>query len=209
MSVKSMDGVGLIIKGVAAIYALFPGLAVALHMVEIPPSLGDLVKIIAFSVSGTVIIAVFLLDRRVRRISNERAVLLSVGGVVVGGMLLIGYFWFATAYTAKVVDPPGVTTPYIVPMHPTAEIVRIVHPANGYNPTIFEYERAMRMETDRARLKKAVGEENIFTVIVMILLLVFSEVLLIAPVVMVAWKLAGARIISAPSDARPEPAGGG
>jgi hypothetical protein len=183
---KSIENAGTLIKAVAAIIALFPGVAVLAGLVDVPPSLIQLVKIISFSVSGIVLLSVFLLGDRLRRMSGERAAIGATIAVLLGAACATGYFTFANRYTVSVEDIRGEVRTYIVPMQPSPAIRRIVEPMQN------DYRLALHISADRAELKRLMTAESGTSMTIMILLLVFSQVLLVAPVVGIAWKLAGA-----------------
>jgi hypothetical protein len=180
-----IDKANNVIKGIAAIVALFPGIAVLLRLVEIPPSLADLVKVISFSLSGVVLIAVFLLGDRITRLSKEKVALYSIVAVLLGAGCSYGYFRFADSHTVVVELPDQTTEKYIVPLNPSASIREAVEAMDG------SYEAALQLSPDREALKRSMDRESGSSMLVMILLLVLSELLLVAPVVGAAWRLAG------------------
>lgn len=185
------DAVATVIKGIAAIYALFPGIAVLLGIVAIPPSLVDMVRVISFSVSGVVLISVFLLGERLLRLSRERAALYSIVAVLIGAVCVGAYFQFANAHTVEIQvgrDPAtgrDELKTYIIPLNPSPEMRELVEPDN-------DYRIALQTSGERERLKQLMIAEGWSSMAIMILLLVISEVLLVAPVVAVAWIWAGA-----------------
>jgi hypothetical protein len=176
---------GNVIKGMAALVALFPGAAIIFGLVDIPPTLIDLVKVISFSVSLIVLIAVFLLRARIVAMSNDRAAIIAVVAVLIGAASLTFYYQFANAHTVNIgtEDDPD---RHIVPLNPSAEIHAQVDLFGG------DYGEALRMGPEPETLKLLMRRESATSVIVMIVLLVLSQVFLIAPVVGAAWKLVGA-----------------
>ena len=198
------DAVATVIKGVAAIYALFPGIAVLSGLVAIPPSLVDMVRIISFSVSGVVLISVFLLGERLLRLSKERAALFSVIAVLLGAICVGGYFQFANAHTVEIQVGRNATTgqdefkTYIIPMNPSPQMRALVEPDN-------DYRIALQTSGDREKLKELMVAEGWSSMAIMILLLILSEVLLVAPVVAVAWIWAGVSAAPAKGGKKPPP----
>src|SRR4051812_37468013 len=122
------DAVATVIKGVAAIYALFPGIAVLVGLVSIPPSLVDMVRVISFSISGVVLISVFLMGERLLHLSRERAALYSIIAVLIGAVCVGGYFQFANRHTVEIQVGRDATTghdtfkTYIIPLNPSQEM---------------------------------------------------------------------------------------
>ena len=211
-TVRQFEYVGAIIKGIAAIYALFPGIAILYGLVEIPPTLVDMVKIIAFSVSGIVLLSVFLLDSQIRRLRPARAVVYSVIGVLLGAVCVVTFFSFANQHAIVVENSRGEEQHFITPLTPSQEIIRIVHPRVPNAPTPHEYKRAMQIEPEREHLKELVRRASLWTTVIIIVLLVLSEVLLIAPLVAAAWRLAYALFgqagaVAGPIDQKPDSGG--
>lgn len=178
-----------LIKAVGAVIVLFPGIAVLIGIVDIPPSLADMVNLIAYSVCAAVLLVVFLLDDRIRRMSNLRAALLGIGGVVLGSACVLVYFDFANDHVVEISAPEGAENKFITPRTPKREILEIVDPAVPGDPSITEYKTALEGSVQNERLKELMKDHSGSSMLVMIILLVLSEVLLIAPVVAIAWKL--------------------
>jgi len=199
---KSFDTVGAVIKGVAAIYALFPGIAVLSGLVAIPPSLADMVKVISFSVSGIVLISVFMLGDRMRHLSKERAAIFSLIAVLIGAACVGGYFQFANRHTVEIQVTATETKTLIIPLNPSRDILELVEPDN------YDYRITLQTSPERERLKRMMMAESWSSMAIMILLLILSEVLLVAPVVAAAWILAGAPDVMG-ADSKEESAEGG
>jgi len=189
---QAVEKISGVLKGIAAVIALFPGVAIYFRLVDIPPTLMQLVEIISFSISLIVIISVFLARDIISRMGSARVGLLCSIAVVLGAASITGYFLFARGHTVVVRAPEGPTPGshenvqrYIVPLNPSPELTAIVDPFFG------DYEEAIRMSVQRETMKQLMNEESGSSLLVMIVLLVLSELLLMAPVVVGAWKLAG------------------
>lgn len=181
-----------VIKGIGVLIALFPGVAIFFRLVDIPPTLMQLVQIISFSISLIVLISVFLARSIINRMSRERIALVCAVAVVLGAISITSYYLFARSHTVVVrtLDPAAPAEEarvdrYVVPLNPSPELREIVDPYFG------DYQEAIRMSVDRQTMKQLMEEESRSSLLIMIILLVLSEVLLIAPVVIAAWKLAG------------------
>src|SRR5436190_6209224 len=203
-----MDGltsVTNLLRGLGALIAIFPAVAVVFGLVDIPPTLIDLVKIISFSVSLIVLLGVFLLRSWILNLSNGRAALLAAVAVAIGAISLTTYFQFANSHTVKIEENPEAERYFIVPLNPSQAILDRVRPFGG------DYEEALRMSTQRETLAQLMEEQRASSLAIISLLLILSQVLLIAPVVAAAWKLAGAPAIvpepAAAAAAPPAPAG--
>src|SRR3546814_11657416 len=64
---------GWLIKAVAGILALLPGVAILLGLVDIPPDLEDLINYISFSISIVTILAVMLLTPAIDKVRPSLA----------------------------------------------------------------------------------------------------------------------------------------
>lgn len=201
MPVKQIESAGNAIKAVAGIIALFPGIVVLLGLVAIPPSLADLVKIISFSISGVVLLAVFLMGDRIQRLSKGRTVFYTVTAVVLGAACATFYFQFANRHTVIVETGPASAETYIIPLDPSERIREVVAPLD------YDYKVALQAATQRAELRRWMVDESGSSMAVMIVLLVLSQILLVAPVVAAAWRLAAAPDAQGP-DQGDAPAGG-
>lgn len=190
----NMKNVGGIVKAAAGLLALFPGIAILLGLVDIPPSVGNLIKVISFSVSVLVILAVFLLSDRIQRMSNNRAVLYAIIAVVIGSATATTYYQFANSRLVTVQKVDGSSEKYLAPGTPSQQILDIVQPAVDGRPTISEYQFALQSTGAGSDLKDLMLAESRWTMILMVVLLILSEVLLVAPIIAAAWKLAGAAI---------------
>ena len=182
MPVNPVDSVSNLLKGLVALVAVFSGVAALLGIVDIPPTLVTLVRAIAFSVLLVVLIAVFLFRRRISRIPRGKVAIWALVGVCLGATCATGYYRFANQYTA--IPIPGGEERYVVPLWPKDDIRRIVDPEGG------DYEEALRSSPARMDLRELMQEQSGSTIFLMILLLVISEVLLVAPVVAAGWRLA-------------------
>ena len=184
---NNFESTGNVIKSAAALIALFPGLAIIFGLVDIPPTLADLVKVISFSVSVIVLIAVFLLRDRIVAMSNERAAIIGVIAVLIGAASLTFYYRFADKHTVVIPIPSTQEVErHIIPLNPSREILDRVAIYSG------DYDETLRMHPDAELLKDEMKDQAGSAVIIMILLLVLSQLFLIAPVVAAAWKLVGA-----------------
>jgi hypothetical protein len=184
---------GNVIKGAAALIALFPGIAVIFDLVDIPPTVIQLVRIISFSVGIIVLLAVFLLRDRIVAMSNERAAILGVVAVLIGAASLTGYYQFASRHTVIIpVEGTDRVDRYVIPLNPTPEIRTPVEIFGG------DYDEALRMSPEAETLKIRMRDQQGSSVVIMVLLLVLSQVFLVAPVVAAAWKLVGAPVMDGP-----------
>jgi len=180
-----------VVKAVVGLMALFPGIAVLIALVDIPPSLGQTIKIIAFSVCVVVVLSVFLLDDWLARVSGKLAVVGALLGVITGAVCLQIYRGFAQTHVVEI-NAPAPHNIYIAPRTPSEDILRIVDPVKPGRPTVIEYRQALNASNRADELKEMMEQESGSATTIMILLLILAEVMLLAPVVALVWKLASA-----------------
>jgi DMSO/TMAO reductase YedYZ heme-binding membrane subunit len=187
--IERIQSAGNVVKAVIGLMALFPGIAVLIALVDIPPSLGQTIKVIAFSVCVVVVLSVFLLDDWLARLRRKLAIVGALLGVIAGAACLQAYRGFAQAHVVEINAPPPHNL-YIAPRTPSQDILNIVDPVSPGRPTVIEYRQALGGSNNSDQLKQLMDQESGWTTVIMIALLILSEVLLIAPVVALVWKLA-------------------
>lgn len=193
---------GNAIKGAAALIALFPGVAMMLDLVDIPPTVAQLVTIISFSVGIIVLLGVFLLRDRIVAMTNDRAAIIGVVAVLIGAASLTGYFLFAGTHAVAIpVEGTDRVDHYVIPYSPSPGLQAKVDIFDG------DWDEALRMSPAAESMKIEMRENQGSSVIIMVLLLVLSQVFLIAPVVAAAWKLVGAPAMDAAQEQADPPPG--
>jgi hypothetical protein len=206
--IERIRNAGLIVKAVLGLTALFPGIAILLGLVEIPPTVGNMIYVISFSVSIIVILSIFLLSDRIQALGNGRAIAMAAVTLTLGGICLTAYVPFATSHLVTFDRDDGSADRVLAPRSPSPALLGSVSHENPGRPTVAEYRAALQMAPDREQLRQMMVAESWSTMAIMLVLLVFSEALLIAPVVGLAWKAAGAAIVPAPHEARGPHEGG-
>jgi hypothetical protein len=190
--VDRIKNAGTIVKAVIGLMTLFPGIAILTGLVEIPPTVGNMIYVISFSVSVLVILSIFLLTDRIQKLSNGRAVAYALAALIGGGVCLTFYVPYATSNLVPFLKDDGTADRVLKPRSPSGEILRSVMHEDPGHPTVAEYTAALQMAPNRVPLRQMMVSQSWSTMAMMLLLLVLSEALLIAPVVGLAWKLAGA-----------------
>lgn len=199
-----IEGAGKAIKAIGAVIALFPGMAYLVGIVELPASMVTTVTIVAFSVSTVVLIAVFLLGDWIRLLSKRRAIIYSVSAVILGGLIVIAYSEFAQSHVVTI--PPSAGSPKISFVTPVAPSDAFLESMGTGHPTKANYEDAYFAAADIPIFREDLHRESLWTRLIMYLLLLLSQILLIAPVVAAAWKLADTMAAKVPPGAAPAPA---
>lgn len=186
-----------LIKWAVAILAFFPGLAVYLSLVEVPPDFVGAAQIISVSVSILVIVCIPLFSDRLARIRKRWVAGAALALVLVGAGGLIYYTRFAKSQividrwtgvpVAKEADLPR----RIMPLNPPAgDIANTIAPYEGRHPKE-SYELALEglSREDADLLRTRMAEESMGSFSLMVFLLLLSQVLLVAPPVALAWRL--------------------
>jgi hypothetical protein len=173
-----IGSMGNLVKAVIAFLALLPSVAVITDMIDIPPSLGQLVKIVTVPVSVVAIIGLFAQRRTIRRWSGRKAAIVFGCCALFGSAAAVSYYFFAEAHVfeyqgARMVSPIG----------PSAEIRNIIEPWDD------RYDQALDNSPYKDRLQDLLKEESALAVIVMILLMAACQLLLVTAMVGSAWKL--------------------
>ena len=180
-----------IVKGILGLLALCPGIALFIGLVEIPPSVGKIVYLLSFFVSALAILAIILMTDWVERLSSAVALIIAVVSLAVGATCLVTYMQYATDHIIPVTDDNGNDVKYLAPASPSEAVLTLVRHRNPGHPTISEYQRALQLSGQRGELKRMIARESWSVMLFMLLLLIGAEVLLITPLVALAWKLAG------------------
>jgi hypothetical protein len=198
---EKIQGIGGIIKAVGGVIALFPGILFLLGIVELPNAMAKTATIVAFSVSVVVIIAVFLLGDWLEQLSKGRAIIYSVSAVMISGMIVIAYSEFAESHVIQIPAQTGRES-LAIPLNPSADLLLNLDPATPGHPDKMDYEQRLVGGADPASFKELLYHEGRSTRLIMYLMLLVSQVLLIAPVIAAAWKLASVAS-PVPAPARP------
>jgi len=197
--IERIQNAGLIVKGILALMVLLPSLTVFLKLVDIPPTVGGVIYIIGTCVSIAVILSIILLTDVIERMSNTKLVICSGLALAMGSFCLTQYAPFAFSHLVPFVREDGNAAKVLAPMSPSEDILKHVPHRTPGRPTVSEYTDALQMAAESDELERLMARASWRTMVVMLLLLVCSEVLLIAPIVALAWKLAGGTI-SPPAD---------
>jgi hypothetical protein len=206
--IERINNAGLVVKGILALLALLPGVAVFIGLVEIPPSVGKIIYVISIFVSILVILSIILLSDVIQRVRNGPLVIGAVLGLVAGVLCLVAYIPYATGNVVEYTNEKGESLKILAPNPPAPEAIQNMVPhATPGHPTVSEYASALQMADDRTELMRLMVAASWPVMAIMLLLLVASEVFLIGSIVALAWKIAGIGETPAP-DAREKRAAG-
>jgi hypothetical protein len=184
-----------------AILAFFPGIAVYLELVEAPPDFVGAAKIISFSIAIMALICIPLLSDRIMTLDKRKVAIFAVAAVALGGASLLLYVNFAKTHIFSGVTDTG-EKKFIIPLFPSEDTQRIVDMMGTHAPLQERYSRAVE-SGDGPALIESLNSDSLDSFSLMVVLLLLSQVLLVAPPVAAAWRL-GPEKAEKPS----EPGGG-
>lgn len=190
--VERLKNAGLLVKGILALLALCPGVALFVGLVDIPPSVGRLIYLISFFFSVLAILAIITFSDWVQKLGNGAAIAIAAISITAGVICLVRYIPYSNEHVLDILDDQQrVVDKVLTPSSPSPAILGIVKHRRPGQPTHSEYQDAFAMANEPGDLKKQLAAETWDVMAIMLLLLIGSEVLLIAPIVALAWRLAG------------------
>jgi hypothetical protein len=179
---ERLGGLGNLIKALVALLALLPGVAVLTGLIDIPPTLVDLVKALSLFTGIGVLIAILLLSKPIRALRGRTVALMTVCAVVLGAGFAVAYRAVATRQVVIVTMGDQVER-FVVPLAPSKEIGRLVDPYGG------DYAEALMTSVRAERLHQLMDEESGGAVALMIALMVAAQTLMVGGIVVGGWKL--------------------
>lgn len=171
------------IKALAAVIALLPGVAILLGLVDIPPSVVDLIKFTSFALSIAVVIVVLLLSEQIRNLKPVLAAVIVAGCAITGGVLAVSYLTFTRSHIVITQDGPTIEH-FIIPLKPSAEIKKLIEPYQD------DYVEALETSVQSDELASAMQKESGSAIGAIVALLLCAQTLVISAIVIGAWKLA-------------------
>ena len=198
-------------RGLIAVLAFFPGIAVYLELVEAPPDFVGAAKIISFSIAIMALICIPLLSDKIMKLEKRKVALLAVAAVALGGVSLMFYVGFAKTHIFTGITEAG-EKKFIIPIYPSATTQDIVDMMGTRAPPQERYARAIE-SGDGPALIDSLNYDSWDSFGLMVVLLLLSQVLLVAPPVAAAWRLApekeGGPAAAEPAAGGGDPASGG
>lgn len=198
-----LDATGRLIKGLAALLSLFPAIALLFGLVDIPPSLSQIVKALSFFVSLAVLLSVVMLGPSIQKLKRAMAAALVIGTVLIGSISAISYWVVAENHvlTTNVPAAEGERIDrIIIPLNPSARVQELVRPFRG------DYRQAVYTGRHGEELRRLLDKESTSAIILMLVLLLSANVLLVLGVVIGAWKIAASMARRKPGTPAPAPA---
>jgi hypothetical protein len=180
---ERLGGLATLIKAMIGILALLPGVAVLTGLIDIPPTLVELVKALSVFTGIGVLIAILLLSESIRRASARKVALLTVAAVLLGGGFALAYRTVASGQVVVVTMGDQVER-FVIPLAPSEEIGSLVAPYGG------DYAEALMTSVRAERLRQLLEEDSGSAVALMVLLMVVAQTLMVGGLVIGGWKLA-------------------
>ncbi len=192
-----IDRTGNLIKGIAALIGFVPVAVLLFGLVEIPPSLSNLIKVLSFFISTAAIISIIMLRSSIRRFSDTVAAGIIMAVILLGSISAICYWRVADKHVLVTrVGTSDILDRVVLPLNPSPEIQHLVEPfkpRNGYRAAKESYRAAIYTGRRGSELRSMIEQENTSAIILMLVLLVSANVLLVFGIVAGAWKIAEAR----------------
>jgi hypothetical protein len=171
-----------LIKAAAGLLALVPGIAILVGLVDIPPTLIDLIKYLSFAISIVVLLSIFLLSEQIKTIGKGAAATAIIACAVAGAILATSYLVFARNHVV-VTGAGDDAEQHIIPLRESRELRSLIEPYAG------DYVEALETSVQQVRLNQLMERESGGSIAVMITLLVLAQTLIITAIVLGAWKL--------------------
>ena len=172
-----------LIKAMIAVLALLPGAAVLTGLIDIPPTLVELVKALSVFAGIGILIAILLLSDSIRRLGGRTVAVLTLASVLLGGGFAMGYRSVASRQVVVVTTDAGIER-FVIPLAPSDEIARLVLPYRD------DYAEALMTSVRAERLRQLMEEESGSAVALMVVLMVLAQTLLVGGLLVGGWKLA-------------------
>lgn len=179
---ERLGGLSSLIKAAIGLLALLPGVAVLTGLIDIPPTLVELVKALSVFVGIGVLIAIMLLSETIRRLNGRTVALMTVSAIVLGAGFAVAYRAVATRQVVIVAMGDQIER-FVVPLVPSEEIGRLVGPYGG------DYAEALMTSVRAERLRQLMEEESGSAVALLVALMVAAQTLMIGGIVVGGWKL--------------------
>jgi hypothetical protein len=181
---EQISATGKLVQAIGALIGLTPAVALLFDIVDVPPSLIQLIRAVSFFITVAVVVIIILLRAQIRKLSNKRAATMVLVTVLLGTASATGYWLFADSHMVTVSRGKEAER-FVIPLNPSAKIRELVAPFNG------QYEQALYVSRRREELRGAMEDEDTSAVLLMLFLLVSANVLLVSAVVGGAWKISG------------------
>jgi hypothetical protein len=166
-----------LLKAVIGLLGLLLPTVVVTTLIEIPLTLGTLVKLITFPTSVVAVVGIFLLGETIRRWTVKKALAIFLIYALAGSCSATTFYLFAPQHIRECNGER-----LILPMSDSTRIRQIIRPFDD------SYCKALRRSPVSEELRKLLAAESVPTVIVMILLMVGTVLFLVGAMIGIAWK---------------------
>jgi hypothetical protein len=176
---------GSVIKSAAALVALLPGIAALLGLVQIPPSIGNLVAFITVFVGLSCVMATAMLTNQIRRTRGRTMAIIVMVLALAGASLATAYYLCANRFIVAMPEPePATGRLVVIPLNPERELRDLVAVYDD------DYQEALATSSQRQTIARLMDRESAGTTILLVVLLVCAQALSTSAVVIGAWKVA-------------------
>ncbi|GAA0640744.1 hypothetical protein [Brevundimonas lenta] len=179
----SFANVENVVKGVVSLIALLPGLALITRAIQLPLDLQQLMGGLALTAGVLVVLAVYLFGGRLKRLSAQKVGIAVLALGVVGLATSVYAFSYIGEHTIeRSVD--GETVQLVVPDRPTGQLATDMVYYQG------DYVEAMHDPINGGRIARDIHAQAKPTLWAMIFWYTVAQTLLLAAMVLGAWKVA-------------------
>lgn len=199
---EEISAVGRIIQAITALLGLMPAIAVLAGLVDIPPDLADLIRVLTFFASAAVILGIILMRGTIRRAKAGPMAGFVLGAILLGSVAATSYWLLAVDHIVTIRYGDKVERD-VVPLHPTRRITDVRDAFGG------SYEQALVTYPQRDDLRRWMREESKSASVLLLFLLVAANVLLVSGLVVGAWRAAGTCRSTKKTAPSPPPGNGG
>jgi hypothetical protein len=175
---RNLASLGNILRAIIVLIGLLPSVVIITGLIDIPPNLQQLVKIVTIPVSIVGIITIIALGDDIARWSPRKTALIFIICLALGASSTVAYFLFAKGHVIEFKDER-----LVAPIHPSERVRAIIAPYDD------QYDQALENSPRSDELRDLLAQESVVATIVMIVLMVLSQLLLVTAIVGSAWKL--------------------
>lgn len=183
MAGPDFSAVSKVIKSVAGLIAVVPGLALITNAITLPLTLQQLLGALALALGVVIVIAIYLFGQRLHQMKAQRVGLIVVGLAVAGVTVAMICSGAANTYVLKrMVD--GAVELRVLPLNPSGQLKTDLEDFGG------DYDEALRHPVIGARVSSAIDRQDGGTVLLLSVSFLLAQALLLGAIVIGAWKLA-------------------
>jgi len=185
MAAPSIASVSNVIKGVAGLIAILPGIALVTNAIVLPLTLQQFLGGLALALGVVIILAIYLFGQRLHRMKPQRVGAMVIAMAVAGAGIAMLCSGVANTYVLKRSVGDGVEM-RVMPLRPTGQLAADLESFGG------DYDEALRHPVIGARVATEMDRQDGPTILLLSVSFLLAQALLLSAIVTGAWKLANA-----------------